>query len=147
MMPTSAMQSSRAGPIGPLRTLLDRFRRSPSVPVPPAAGASHELTPVFAALDAVEAEAARRREDGETAASARRDSLQAELDEIAADARRRADAERARAFEELVAAARRQAQQELDGARREADRIRAAGSERTPELVRAVVECVRQGAS
>jgi hypothetical protein len=76
---------------------LERFRRPAAVPEAASEELDAELMPVFAALDEIEAEASRMREDAEHEATRRIDAAAVQAEEILARWQRRAEAERARA--------------------------------------------------
>lgn len=133
--------SERRG-AGYLRAILDRFRRSAGVPATVSDDLSAELAPVFRALDLVEAEA----EDIRTAARQRAAVIaadtHAEIEQILADARAQAEAERA----EAIKTGRRAAEAEMLAiearAHEEAKEIERVGSTRIAPLVAEVLRCI-----
>jgi hypothetical protein len=135
-----------AGPgAGSLRGFLERFRRSAGVPEAAAGELESELAPLFAALDALDRDAAEirdrvRRREAERAAAAG-----AEVEERLQAARDSAARERARVAERARGAAAAEAASIAAEAAQEAARIAAAGHERLPALVEAVVGCVEKG--
>ena len=130
----------------PLSSLLDRFRRGVGVPAAASDDVAAELAPIFASLDAFDAEAdAVRRAAAEQA----EERLAAGLEQVARISegwRPRAEAARARA----AARHRRRAQREAAAlearGRAEADRIRNRASRRMPQLVAEIVACVERSA-
>ena len=126
-----------------MSTILDRFRRAAAVPAGVGDDLARELAPVFASLDAIEAECERVRADAAEAAERRVAALRAESAVVSSRSRGHAEqvrteteAERRRAREEEARALRAEAEAE-------AERIRERGAAAVPELVAAVVACVR----
>ena len=126
-------------------TWLERFRRPAGVPAAATDELETELIPVFAALEDVEAEAARVRAEAEQEADRRVTTASAEAARRLADWRRRADVERVRAREQRRQELEAEAQAVETEARAEAERLLREGRERIPELVAAVVAAVREG--
>ena len=126
---------------------LERFRRPAGVPAAATEELDTELMPVFAALEEVEAEAARLREEARREADRRVAAASGEAAQRLADWRRRADAERARARDERRRALSAEARAVEVEARAEADLVLQAGRERIPELVAAVIACVTEEGS
>lgn len=129
--------------VRPVSTILDRFRRAAAVPAGVGDDLARELAAVFAALDAVEAECEQVRADAAAAAERRIAAARAEAAVVSA--RSREDAEAVRTETE---AGRRLAREDEARALRaeaeaEAERIREGGAARMPELIDAVVACVR----
>lgn len=121
---------------------LERFRRPAGVPAAATEELDAELLPVFAALEDVEAEAARLREEAAREADRRVAAASAEAARRVADWRRRADAERLRARDERRLQLTAEARSLEAEARAEAERVLRRGRKRIPELVAAVIECV-----
>lgn len=131
----------------PLSSLLDRFRRGVAVPAAAGDDLAAELAPVFASLEAFEAEA-----DAVKQACARQaeDRLGAGLEQVARLSegwRTRAEAERVRAAAEKRRRAHEEASALEERGRVEADRIRQRAARRMPEVVAEIVACVERGAS
>jgi uncharacterized membrane protein YqiK len=144
MAEVTARSSGSAG-VGPLGSLLERFRRSGGVPAAVSDDLSAELLPVFAALEAVEVEAARIREAAHADAERRREAAAVQAERTLAAARKQAEAERARAEAARREAATAAARAVEAAALAEADRIRTIGRERIPALVDEIVQSVREG--
>lgn len=125
-------------------TWLERFRRPAGVPAAATDELETELIPVFAALEDVEAEAARLRAEAEQEADRRLTAASAEAARRLADWRRRADAERVRARDERRHALETEAHAVELEARDEAERLLRDGRTRIPGLVAAVVAAVRE---
>jgi hypothetical protein len=128
----------------PLSNVLDRFRRGVAVPAAAGDDFAAELAPVFASLEALEAEA-----DAVRRASTRQaeDQIAAGLEQVARISegwRARAEAERTRAAEERRRRACEEASALEERGRVEADRLRERASRRTPELVAEIVACVER---
>ena len=119
----------------PVGSLLERFRRPAAVPAAVSGDLEAELVPVFAALDAIEAEAAALGEEARREAERRRAAAAADAEAVLAQARRRAEVARGRAEAEARAAASREAREIAVAAQREAARIRSQGRSRIPPLV------------
>jgi vacuolar-type H+-ATPase subunit H len=132
--------------VRPVSTILDRFRRSVAAPPPAGDDLLRELGPLFAALDEVEEEGDRLRAEARAEAERRLDAARKEAARIAATYAERAEAERSRTADERRRAGEREARAVLEAADKEARLIRDAGSKRIPELVAAVVACVKEGA-
>jgi hypothetical protein len=129
----------------PVSSLLDRFRRGVAVPAAAGDDLAAELAPVFASLEAFEAEA-----EAVKRASARQaeERLRAGLENVARideGWRARAEAERAQAAEAWRLRAREEVSALEERGRVEAVRIRERAARRTPELVAEVVACVARG--
>jgi hypothetical protein len=127
-----------------LSVLLDRFRRTAGVPAAVGDPLEAELEPLFASLEKIEVEASRVREDAAADASRVLDEADVESARIAAGWRELAEHERERVTAAMRAASVTEARQVLAAAREEADRVRVQGRERMPELVDAIVACVRR---
>jgi hypothetical protein len=125
-------------------TWLERFRRPAGVPAAATDELETELIPVFAALEDVEAEAARLRADAEQEADRRVTAASAEAARRLADWRRRAEAERVRARDERRRALEAEAEAVETESQAEADRILREGRERIRELVAAVVAAITE---
>lgn len=128
-------RSAGSASVGPVSSLLDRFRRSSGVPAAVSDDLEAELVPVFAALEAVEAEAAQIRESARVEADRRREAAAAQAERLLVAARRRAEAERTRAEALRREATTSEALAVEAAAQAEAERIRAAGGQRIPALV------------
>ena len=131
----------------PLSSFLDRFRRGVAVPAAAGDDLAAELAPVFASLEAFEAEA-----DAVKRASARQaeERLAAGLERVARISegwRARAEAERSHAVAEQRRRVHEEASALEERGRVEADRIRQRAARRMPELVAEIVACVERGAS
>ena len=130
----------------PVSTILDRFRRAAAVPADVGDDLARELAPVFAALDAIEAECEQVRREAGGTAERRVAAARAEAAVVSARSRQRAEEARA----EAEAERRRARAQEARGLRAEAAdearRIAELAAERVPGLVEQVVACVRAGA-
>ncbi len=125
-------------------TWLERFRRPAGVPAAATEELDAELMPVFAALEEVEAEAARLRKEAKREADRRVSAASAEAARRLADWRRRAEAERVRARDERRAALGAEARALETEARAEAERLLQRGRAQIPELVAEVVACVTE---
>lgn len=127
-----------------LSVLLDRFRRTAGVPAAVGDELEAELAPVFSALEEIEADASRVHEDATADAARRLNEAETASSRIAAGWRELAERARARVTAQVRRAAEQEAREILAVSRREADRVRAHGRERMPELVDAVLACVRR---
>ena len=140
-MPNAGAYRERPG-AGFLRAILERFRRSAGVPAAAGDDLSVELAPLFAALDAIDAEAARARRAADLRAAAVAGETGPEVEQILADAREQAELERA----EAAKAGRRAAEAEMRAleaqALADADEIKQAGRARIAPLVAAVRRCI-----
>jgi hypothetical protein len=128
----------------PLSSILDRFRRGVAVPAAARDDLAAELAPVFASLEAFEAEA-----DAVKRASARQveERLATGREQVACVSegwRERAEAERTRAAEERRRRAREETSTLEERGRVEADRMRERAARRVPELVAEIVACVER---
>jgi hypothetical protein len=145
-MAAAGARSLVVGPvlIGPLRSLLERFRRNAGVPASVGGELSAELAPVFALLDEIEREVALLRARSEAGALARLHETDEEAAGILSEARRLSAEERVAELRFVLHGAR----TECDMIRREAEAraeaVRRAGAERLPELIAAVVGRVRE---
>jgi hypothetical protein len=130
-----------AGPvrIGPLRSLLERFRRSAGVPAAVGVELSAELAPVFAALDEIERDGAELRERAEAAAAARLQETEEEAGRILAEARRLAALRRDEELRAVLQQADADAEAIARRAQAKAEVVRRRGDERLPGLVAEVV--------
>jgi hypothetical protein len=134
-------------PVRPVNTILDRFRRAAAVPAAAGDELARELAPLFAALDAIEEEGDALRAQAARAAEQRLAAARAEAAEIATAARKKAEEVRRRAEIDVRQASTAQSEALLAAADTEARRIRKAGAQRIPALVREVVACVKGGSS
>jgi hypothetical protein len=129
----------------PVSSLLDRFRRGVAVPAAAGDDLAAELAPVFASLEAFEAEAdAVRRASAQQAEEQLRAGLE-NVARVSEDWRARAEAERAQAAEGWRLRAHEEISALEERGRVEADRIRQRAARRTPELVAEIVACVARG--
>ena len=126
-------------------TWLERFRRPAGVPAAATEELDAELMPVFAALEEVEAEAARLREEATREADRRVAAASAEAARRLADWRRQAEAERVRSRDERRAALGAEARAVEAEARAEAELLLQRGRARIPELVAEVLACIEDG--
>jgi vacuolar-type H+-ATPase subunit H len=133
--------------VRPVSTILDRFRRAAAVPAGVADDLTRELAPVFAALDSIESECERVLAEATEAAERRLAAVRAENAVVSARSREHAEAVRT----ETEAERRRVREQEAHALRAEAEAeaeaIRERGEGAIPELVAAVVACVRAEAA
>lgn len=129
--------------VRPVSTILDRFRRAAAVPAGVGDDLARELAPVFAALDAIEAECERVRADAAEAAERRVAAARAESAVVSARSREHAEQVRTETEAERRRAREREAHALRAEAEAEAGRIRERGAAAMPELVAAVVACVR----
>jgi hypothetical protein len=131
-------------PTRPLRTLLERFRRSAGVPAGVGEELSAELAPVFAVLDQIESEVELMRARSEASASARLQETDEEVETVLAEGQRVA----AEARNAELRSALRRTESEADviarQAEAEAEDTRRLGDERAPALVEAVLDRVRE---
>jgi len=123
----------------PVASWLERFRRPAAVPEAASEELDSELMPVFAALDEIETEATRMREEADHEAARRIDAAAAQAEEILARWRRRAEVERARAEAERRDEIATEAHAIEVEAEIEAERLRRRGHERIPALVDEVI--------
>jgi len=128
--------------VRPVGSVLERFRRAAAVPAAAGDTIESELLPVFAALDAIELEAAEIRAAAAADAERRLAVAAADAERVLARAHRRAEAERARAEAERRAAATREAHAIEAAAREDAARILDAGRERIPALAAEVIASI-----
>jgi vacuolar-type H+-ATPase subunit H len=126
-----------------LSAMLERFRRTAGVPTVPAEDFESELAPVFAALEELEADAARVRDRAAAEAAARLTAARVECERIAAAGGPLVEAERVKVASARRAAAEAEARDIVAQAEAEADRIRKRGHERIPSLVDAVLVGVK----
>ena len=136
-------------PMKPLRSFLDRFRRTAGVPasVSGDAVALAELGSLLAALDEIDGEAGRRREGAMRAAQSRLREIESEIEQILVGARQQAEAERAEVMEASRRAAEAEARAAVEAAAAEAERIRERGRARIPALVDEVLRCLDEGSA
>jgi hypothetical protein len=132
--------------VRPVSTILDRFRRAAAVPAAVGDDLARELAPVFAALDEIEAECQSIRADAAAAAERRVAAARAEAAVGSARGREETEAVRAEAEGERRRAREDEARRLRDEAEAEAGRVRERSEALLPELVAAVVRCVRGGA-
>ncbi len=125
--------------IGPLRSLLERFRRSAGVPAAVGEELSVELVPVFAALDEISVEVSELRARSEASAAARLQEAEKQAGIIIAEARRLAAAERDDELRSTLRRADSDVARMGDQARVEAEAARRMGDERLPKLVAEVL--------
>jgi len=137
--PGSATLGPRHGPVGPIAGFLERFRRSAGVPAAVGGEAATELAPVFAALDEIEHEVAALRERSDAAAARRLHEADEEAQQIVAEARERAAAERDEALRAGLQAAEVEADAILLRAEADASAVRKTGEQRLPALVTEVL--------
>jgi len=123
--------------------MLERFRRTAGVPAVPAEDFEAELAPVFAALEELEADAARLRDHAAAEAAARLTAARAECERITFAGRPLVEAERVRVASARRAAAEAEARNIVARAEVEADRLRKRGYERIPSLVDTVLAGVK----
>lgn len=129
----------------PVRTILDRFRRGAAVPADVGSGLAGELAPVFAALDSLEEEGERVREEARIRAARRLAAARDEAESRAAGHRERAEAEREEVARERRHAGVTEAHELRAAVEEEARRIAEVARVRTPGLVAEVVDCVKGG--
>ena len=132
--------------IGPLRSLLERFRRSAGVPAAVVGELSAELAPVFAVLDEVEREAAELRELAEEAAAGRLQEADELAERILAEGRRLAALRRDEELRSVLREADADAEAIVRRAQAKAEALRRRGDERLPGLVAEVVARVQESA-
>jgi vacuolar-type H+-ATPase subunit H len=125
----------RPGGVGPVSSLLERFRRSAGVPAVVGEEVSAELAPVFAVLDEIEQEAGVLRDRSEADASLRLGRATAEAESILAAGRERAALERDDAFRSVLREADGESDAIISQADAEAEAIRRKGEARLPKLV------------
>jgi hypothetical protein len=135
------------GPLGPLSGFLERFRRSAGVPATVGGDAASELATVFAALDQLELEAEDLRARSSVAAAREEHELEAEVERIGLEARRRAEAERDEIVRSMLGDAEQEAARIVAQAEVQATRIRETGEERLPGFVAEVLARVREAGS
>jgi hypothetical protein len=130
--------------VRPVATWLERFRRPAAVPEAASEEVDAELMPVFAALDEIEVEATRLREEAEREATRRIDDAAVHAEHVLVRWQQRAEAERARAEAEQREAIAAHAHEVEVEAEREAERLRRRGRERIPVLVAEVLACITE---
>jgi vacuolar-type H+-ATPase subunit H len=135
----SRPSAAREGPLGPIAGFLERFRGTGGVPTAATEDLGSELAPVFAALDALEREVAELRSRSETGRARLEHDSNEEAERIMAEARWRADAERADALKAALRAADSEAAALVKQGELDAQEIRERGAERVPAVVAAVV--------
>jgi hypothetical protein len=145
-MSSAAARPVVVGPvqIGPLRSLLERFRRSAGMPAAVGADLGSELAPVFAALDDIEREVARLRARSEAAAAARLQEADEAAERILAEARQLAAKEREVELETVLQRTDAEAEAIVAQAAAAAEVTRKRGDERLPALVTEVLARVLQ---
>jgi hypothetical protein len=143
---SSAARPVVVGPvrIGPLRSLLERFRRSAGMPAAVGGELRSELAPVFAALDEIEREVARVRARSEAAATARLKEADEAAERILAEARQLAAKEREVELETVLQRTDAEAEAIVAQAAAAAEVTRKRGDERLPVLVTEVLARVLQ---
>lgn len=127
-----------------LRRSLDRFRRTSGVPAAASDDLGVELAPLFALLDAIDAEAAQVREAAERSATAELGTASEEAEAILTGGEEQAEAEWAEAAQAARRAAGADARRIVAMGEVEAARIRARGRERIPALAAAVVRRIQE---
>jgi vacuolar-type H+-ATPase subunit H len=130
---------AREGPLGPIAGFLERFRRAGGVPTAATEDLASELAPVFAALDALEREAAELHSRSEAGRARLEHDSNEEVERIMAEARWRADAERADALKAALRAADGEAAALVKQGELDAQEIRERGAKRVPGIVATVV--------
>jgi vacuolar-type H+-ATPase subunit H len=123
---------------------LDRFRRTSGVPAAASDDLGVELAPLFALLDAIDAEAAQVREAAERSATAELGTASEEAEAILTGGEEQAEAEWAEAAQAARRAAGADARRIVAMGEVEAARIRARGRERIPALAAAVVRRIQE---
>jgi vacuolar-type H+-ATPase subunit H len=123
------------GPVGPIGSFLDRFRRSAGVPASVGGDASVELASIFLALDELEREVAALREHSEATAAERLREAEEEAQRIVAEGRAGADSERDDALKAGLRAADAETVAILRRAEADTERIRRAGGQRLARFV------------
>ncbi len=111
-----------------------------AVPVDRAADLMAEIAGVLAAIDLIEDDAERLEATSRADAEARVEHGRAAAARVIAAARDQAPQERTAAYGERYRAGEVRIQRELEGAEREAQRIRRVARTRTPQLADAIVE-------
>lgn len=136
------------GPVhfGPVRSLLERFRRNAGVPASVGGEISGELAPVFAALDEVERELMRKRRETEESAARRLQKTEEEVAGILAEARQEAALAREDALRSGLLEADAEAAAIVRRATAEVETLRLRGAERLPGLVAEVLARAREAA-
>lgn len=133
----------------PLDDLLRRFRPivappgragAGAVPVDRASDLLAEIAGVLAAVDLIEDDAERIEATSRTEAEARLEHGRAAAAQVIAATRDQAPHERTAAYGERYRAGEARIQRELEGAEREAQRIRGVARTRTQQLADAIVE-------
>jgi hypothetical protein len=132
--------------VGPLRSLLERFRRGAGVPASVGGELAAELAPVFAALDEIEREVDDLREQSQAAVADRLRETEDEIRRIVQDGRRRAIQERDEALTSAWREADAEAVAVARAAKAEGDEVRRRGAERMPALVAEVLARVLEAA-
>jgi vacuolar-type H+-ATPase subunit H len=132
--------------IGPLRSLLERFRRSAGVPASVGVHLTAELAPVFAILDDLERDAERLREQSRADADRRLQEAEVEARTVLDEGRQRALLERDETFSLTLHEADAELAAVTGQAAAEAESIRVRGSERTAALVGEVIARVLEAA-
>ena len=125
-----------------LRRFLDRFRRTSGVPAAASDDLGVELAPLFALLDAIDAEAAEVR--GERSARAELGKASEEVEVILTGGGDQAEAEWAEAAKAARRAAGADVRRIVATGEAEAARIRARGRERIPALAADVVRRIQE---
>jgi vacuolar-type H+-ATPase subunit H len=123
------------GPVGPIGSFLERFRRSAGVPASVGGDVFVELASVLLALDEIEREVAALREHSAAAAAERLYEAEEEAQRIVADGRGRADSERDDALRAGLQAADAETVAILRRAEADAEEIRRAGEQRLARFV------------
>lgn len=129
----------------PLSTLLDRFRRGVAVPAAAGDDLAAELAPVFASLEAFEAEADEVARTSSEEADRRLAEGLERAAQISARWRELAESERAKAAETRRRQAREEAARLEARGRVEAERIRERAAGRAGDVVAQIVACVERG--
>lgn len=123
------------GPVGPIGSFLERFRRTAGVPASVGGDTSVELASVFLALDQIEREVAALRKRSEAETAERLHEAQEEAERIVAEGHARADAERDDALKAGLRAADAETVATLRRAKADAAGIRRAGERRLARFV------------
>ncbi len=142
--------------VNPLAALLERLRRirppqgaAATVVGVPSAGVelSAEVEFLFAALDLAQARADALVADADEDAAEIEAAARAQCEQVAADARVRADAVAARVLAQRREACEARARNLLDDAERQSAQVLARGRERAPAFADAVAARLREGAA
>jgi vacuolar-type H+-ATPase subunit H len=135
MADASRSLAASHGPVGPIGSFLERFRRSAGVPASVGGDISVELASVFLTLDQIEREVVALRERSEAEATQRSHEAQEEVERIVVEGRERADSERDDALKAGLQAADAETTAILRRAETDAAGIRRAGERRMARFV------------